>query len=341
MAVEDDLVALVEQQEEQATSLLEAALAALSAPLTGFQGWYSYRATNPLLQVLGGLLGGFQAVAARNADAYMAQAITIATGRTFRPVGIRRTLLGRYGVDNPTVLGRVMDAYRYQQSQVDRTLLESVRTGTLLELPVEPLQAAQERLETIVETDLQTTARSQQQATLRASQTRVTGYRRIIHPELATTGTCGLCIAASDRIYSVGTLLPIHPGCHCTVLPITGKIDTGVINEVDLRQLYRQAGGTDAALLRQTRYRVDEHGELGPILAPADQPIRTERQAAKARKTVEQREQTLERKRRLMTGDLESFRARRQTEPEKFGTPEWDAVETALANRIEDLAEAA
>lgn len=341
MAIEDDLIVLVDEQEAAQAALVSQAIAALRTPLAGFQDWYSYTAVSRVVRLLASLLGAFQAAIARNTDAYMANAITIATGRQFRPAGIRRTELGRIGVDEASVLGRVANAYRWQQSEIDRVLISSVRTGRLLPLPVDPHEAALDRLDNIVQTNLQVTARAQQQTTLAAADTKIRGYRRIIHPELAKEGTCGLCIAASGRIYKVGTLLPIHPGCHCTVLPITGSLDSQVINEIDYRQLYGHAGSTAAESLRNTRFRVDEHGELGPILSPADQPIRTESQANQSRKTPEQRQSTLERKRQSMATDLNAFRARRVQHPDRFGGPEWDSVEAALANRVSDLESAA
>ena len=98
----------------------------------------------------------------------------------------------------------------------------------------------------------------------------VTHYRRVIHPELSKGGTCGMCVVASDRVYKTGTLMPIHANCECTVAPIAGDDDPGHrINAADLRRLYGDAGGTGRAGLKRTRYRIDEHGELGPVLTPA------------------------------------------------------------------------
>jgi hypothetical protein len=97
----------------------------------------------------------------------------------------------------------------------------------------------------------------------------VIGYRRVIHPELSRTGVCGLCIAAADRRYKVGTLLPIHANCKCTIAAITEENDPGdAANTADLGALYRQGGGTSGADLKRVRYQVDEHGELGPTLIP-------------------------------------------------------------------------
>lgn len=109
---------------------------------------------------------------------------------------------------------------------------------------------------------------------------KVIGYRRVIHPELSRGGTCGMCIAAADRVYKASELRPIHANCKCTIAPITSQHDPGdELNKADLKQLYADAGGTSAAHLKRTRYKVDEHGELGPVLVP-DKPY-TPRDAKK------------------------------------------------------------
>jgi hypothetical protein len=98
---------------------------------------------------------------------------------------------------------------------------------------------------------------------------KIIGYRRVIHPELSRTGTCGMCIAASDRMYHVAQLLPIHANCKCTIAAVTEDFDPADdLNTVDLNALYTAAGGTSVAHLKRTRYQVDEHGELGPTLVP-------------------------------------------------------------------------
>lgn len=95
----------------------------------------------------------------------------------------------------------------------------------------------------------------------------ITGYRRVVHPELAKTGSCGLCVVASDQKYKTSQLMPLHPGCNCTVLPIIGDLDPGAsLNEVSLSDLYAAAGSTHAHDLINTKVVVHEHGEYGPVL---------------------------------------------------------------------------
>jgi hypothetical protein len=108
----------------------------------------------------------------------------------------------------------------------------------------------------------------------------VTGYRRVIHPELSKSGTCGLCVAAADRIYHVDDLMPVHSGCQCSSLPIVrGRGDPArIFNGADTTELYRRvlaaAGSTAADKLKNTRIRVSEHGELGPVLHDAGHRFR-------------------------------------------------------------------
>ncbi|SHX31868.1 Uncharacterised protein [Mycobacteroides abscessus subsp. bolletii] len=132
------------------------------------------------------------------------------------------------------------------------------------------------RIDTLVEDNLMLAQRLAQAEMIAQAvdldnlgKSKIIGTRRIIHPELSSTGTCGLCIAASDRIYRVTELLPVHDKCKCTYGVVTEDFDPAdQLNSMDLSQLYDDAGGTSAAHLKRTRYRVDHHGELGPVLVP-------------------------------------------------------------------------
>jgi hypothetical protein len=100
----------------------------------------------------------------------------------------------------------------------------------------------------------------------------VTGYRRIVHPELSKTGSCGLCIVASDQVYNRRELLPMHGRCKCTVLPIIGAAggagDPGSsLNRMALGDFYALAGNSNLGDdLKKVRVQVNEHGEYGPSL---------------------------------------------------------------------------
>lgn len=130
----------------------------------------------------------------------------------------------------------------------------------------EALQIALDRVDDLADLDLQLAMRKSARNIFSAS--KITGYRRVLHPELAESKqSCGLCIAASTRVYKKKELLPIHDHCHCGVMPIVGDEDPGnFFNETDLQGLYELAGGTGAQELSRVRYKIDQHGELGPYL---------------------------------------------------------------------------
>lgn len=128
---------------------------------------------------------------------------------------------------------------------------------------------------------------SQQALIYLAPRVGITGYRRVIRPELSRTGTCGLCIVASDQVYKTGDLMPLHARCKCEVMPIIGDIDPGsALNNLTLGDLYgaaadsvsdlRRSGerrggpasrsGTAADDLKEVRLQINEHGEWGPVL---------------------------------------------------------------------------
>lgn len=134
------------------------------------------------------------------------------------------------------------------------------------------------RAESLVDTDVNLATRKATQKTLESTP-KVTGYRRIIHPEMSRGGSCGLCVVAADRVYYKSELMPIHDRCKCTVLPVTDKSDPGEsLNADQIGEYYRQAGGTEGAKLK--RVRVSQHGEIGPVLRDADHKFRGPQQVA-------------------------------------------------------------
>jgi hypothetical protein len=179
------------------------------------------------------------------------------------------------------IFERAAETYRYERS-----------TGTTHE---DANTAAEQRISSTVDNNMILSARlASQQTLVRVAEKdeRITGYRRVIHPEASKGGVCGLCIAAADRVYHVKELMPIHDRCKCTVSPVTSEHDPGyTLNQDDLDKLYshaeetaptetiyntaRQGGeaiGTRRALptsgkaLKKTRYQIVHHGELGPVL---------------------------------------------------------------------------
>ena len=155
------------------------------------------------------------------------------------------------------VFNRVVVTYNYKRSQgADHATAN---------------KAAEDRIESIVDGNVTLAQRLGEQQTLakvHAINERVIGWRRVIHPELSKGGVCGLCVAASDRVYGVKELKPIHARCKCSVSPVTKSNDPGHrLNSADLDRLYDDAGqSTDNGALKRTRYNVVHHGELGPVL---------------------------------------------------------------------------
>lgn len=187
------------------------------------------------------------AVAAKSTSLMLAQ-----MGEQVRVVSPDVTDL-RNGADPVDVWSRPMKEYRYQ-----------VSLGKSSE---EALTAAVDRADVIAGDNLLLADRKASLDVLALSR-RAVGYRRVIHPELSKGGSCGLCIAASTRIYRVGELRPIHANCECTTVPVFAGSDPGdALNGVDVAQIYKDAGNTtDSRKLKYTRYQVNDHGELGPVL---------------------------------------------------------------------------
>jgi len=185
-------------------------------------------------------------------------------------------------VENPAAAyGRIADAYRYQV----------IAKGT----PAERVRAyALARVGVVAQTDVTLAVREQYRKSLQglSKLTGVTGWRRILRPELSETGPCGLCVVAADRTYRIEDLKPIHNGCVCEVLPVIGPFDPGLtLNREDLNRIYDLAGGTGgdvikdgqrhSGALQKIRVALAENGELGPILVDADQHYRGPVEVAK------------------------------------------------------------
>ncbi|MFE5290200.1 hypothetical protein ACFRAQ_35055 [Nocardia sp. NPDC056611] len=134
------------------------------------------------------------------------------------------------------------------------------------------LAKSAERVKIIAGTNLALAAREAEMQIMQEAKRQnstVIGYRRVIHPEFSVSGSCGLCVAASDRIYTVKDLKAIHTHCHCETMAVTRTDDPGRdLNENDLKSLYQDATSTYASDLKRTRYKVDSHGELQAVLVP-------------------------------------------------------------------------
>lgn len=150
--------------------------------------------------------------------------------------------------------------------------------------------AGQRRAMSIAQTDVQLahtyTARRFIQETRRPDRRpgprgRIVGSRRVLS---SNPNHCALCILASTQTYSVKTLMPIHPGCGCRVVPVYEN-DPGAYDHVndpdllenvheairrDLGESYVDRGGRRGDALYRNIVIVRNHGELGPVLGVRD-----------------------------------------------------------------------
>lgn len=241
----------------------------------GFDQWYNVAAVAVLARELAGISTAAQQTAVGAGAQYVDTVVGLLTGRVQRLPAPQLQPI-REGADPVLVHMRPAKAYR-----------DAVATGASVE---EALRVATERAGGLMLTDVSLTERATERGRYQAAAVKL--YRRVIRPELSKSGSCGLCIVASDQIYSVEDLLPIHPPtCKCRTLPIVAGNDPGrEINVADLKALYAAAGdSTNARDLKRVRGRLNadgtvevtgkpvkvrRHGEHGPVLTRAGDKFR-------------------------------------------------------------------
>lgn len=244
-----------------------AALAALFARNAVAQmtpgDWYSPTRIGSWARALLLQVRAVQRQTAAATDAYLTRTGSTMTGRSLTPAGTIDVLDLRGARDMLEVYGRPADQYRYARSQ-------GADEATAV-------KRATERAVALASDDVDLAMRAQSTHTL--TQRHAIGYRRVIHPELPTMASlkagdppppvCGLCVAASTRLYGPTEPMPIHDNCRCVPMGLyeAGDDVGGAINDAALKLLYAQAGNTtDRQALSHTRYSVHTHGELGPVL---------------------------------------------------------------------------
>ncbi|MCU1675345.1 MAG: hypothetical protein JWM93_103 [Frankiales bacterium] len=273
-----ELTLLVEAQAQARQQLTDIATAAARASAVSFTEWYSSGAIGAWAEALLERVRAVQRQVAALTDAYMARAGSLVRGEPVAPVGAVDVRQLRGAVNMLQVYGRAADQFRYAVSQ-----------GVS---EAEATEVAADRAATIARDDVDLAVRAQGTKSMTA-RPGVTGYRRVIHPELPTEASlrdgtppppvCGLCVAASTVLYAPREPMPIHTNCRCLPMAIYGGVDFGgAINKAALKTLYAHAGDTSREQLKRIRYVVHEHGELGPVLrlhgqafkGPTDIPIR-------------------------------------------------------------------
>lgn len=142
------------------------------------------------------------------------------------------------------------------------------------------------RLLQLIGGDLQNAKRVQSRDTMRASGGRY--YRRV----LSGRENCALCVIASTQRYYVADLMPIHPGCDCSVGPLPADMAMHqVIDENTLEAAHRVVEERTGASDRGGRlpdYRKvvlqTEHGEYGPVISFKSMPTAQRRRPGRPAK---------------------------------------------------------
>lgn len=99
---------------------------------------------------------------------------------------------------------------------------------------------------------------------------RVIGWRRA----LGSGRHCALCTANAGAVYPREMLMPIHQHCQCVTEPVLAgegrqrTPPTGAVND--------SPGLREAAEEGKQVFRIEEHGELGPVLVAAGQEFSRE-----------------------------------------------------------------
>lgn len=305
---------LVAAHDASRTETDRATTRAVADLVASFTGWYDPTAIARMAKQAAALTRAGQRQQVTNTAAYWSRLIGTLTGRRPGTVRLVDTASAR-PVPLDAVYGRLADQYRYLtatrgvgtsperrltaareawQRRADRlsgqsqgdpggVIADALRKaiGSLPEVPPDPLGESDilsrvgDRAVVMAGDNLNVALRAQLEESARRDPATVTGYRRVVRPELSAGGACGLCVAASTRLYSRGDLLPLHSRCKCIVVPTIGEAGGdgdvgGAINDADLGALYDAAGSTSRKDLRRTRYKVIRHGELGSWLVPSE-----------------------------------------------------------------------
>lgn len=187
-----------------------------------------------------------QSLTAQLVDIYVAQVITEITGSFTAPVGVPAAVAtGGRGVPPAEVYTRPFIQ-----------LWADLAKGVLFN---DAFKSATSRLTELADDDMSLAYRHATSSVM-TRQSRVTGYRRVIRPELSRGGSCPLCQTASENTYHRKDLLPIHTHCRCGVIPIIGSSDVG-----------RDLNDSDRTISAPVATVTHLHGELGPVLYPAGQ----------------------------------------------------------------------
>jgi hypothetical protein len=289
-----EVATLVEAEGDAQDAIADNLIATIIALWAAFTDFYDGDAARQVAERIGRLVSTAQSLAGRMTEAHLRQQIALMGPDLARSLPgsaiVDLPVALRYGADAAEVYTRPIRQVRYLES------VEHVPRETAVE-------TARARLERAALHDLQLArAVAAQQVLYRFPQ--ASGWRRIIHPELGNV--CGLCVAASDRVYQRINRMDIHPGCKCTILPIVGGLDPGgTLNAEDLTRLYEAAGSTASRALAAVRIETFEHGEMGRVLVPEGSGIKRPGQVKRDLSDVQ-----LERRKAQLQRQVDEMRSR-------------------------------
>lgn len=261
MATTDQVVLRsVEQHAKLRQSLLLELLKALLGLWGGFKGWNDPDLVSGQAAQSANLVDVALSKSRRLARSYAMAMLRELDAAPAKPLPPPVDLYPRSGSTELDVYTRPAEQYLYAISQ-GKTDAQALKIAT-------------DRMQSLAEMDVAAAERDELE-TIWALSPKVIGHRRIIHPELSKSGTCGLCVVAASRLYSMDELMPLHNRCKCTDGPVVAGGDYPLrLNEADLKTIYEAAGSTGAADLKRIRVAIKEHGELGPILVREGQEFR-------------------------------------------------------------------
>lgn len=125
------------------------------------------------------------------------------------------------------------------------------------------LRIARTRATSSADTDVKLAARSAARDAMTSAG--VTHYRRVPDGQ-----ACVFCLTASTKRYKSDHLMPMHPRCGCSVMPLVGKAaESPVADHELLARLKASSDRPDYWNDPKAAIAVHEHGELGPVLTHA------------------------------------------------------------------------
>lgn len=267
--VDPGVVAVYQSQTTTLRDQLAAFIAALWASLVDYRAASMVGFTAQVVPVVEGAMAHMQAITSAYLATVAGRSGPASTPAAFRSLGVSDV---RAGADPLDVYGRPFHlVWRrlHDLAPLDGPKIEqAIRSGEdrAIQLAVTDVQLAKTRTAQQVITD----------------SPHIVGYRRV----LEGPRSCGLCIVASTQRYHKKQLMPIHPGCDCSIEPITGADDGERLIAPDVLAAAHQAVadrfGTSSSAADRIRgaltdkggpvlYRdvliTHDHHEIGPVLS--------------------------------------------------------------------------